>query len=373
MDLELRYLYGSRQAWHLPGVTKLDQRQIEWVLDKTDRLTVGDCLARVGLTADDVKPELKRADLTRKTRIVTDADRAAVRQLLQNGIVAELIAEHAAALRMPLLGYLKQERMFDGAKWAMVDVGWHGRLQSSLARVLDTVDGPTPRGFYFGLHAKTAERSAGKRDAYLFDARSRSGMKLVKDDLELVPMMEMFCAADHGSVTGFEPLGEKIQAKLREPSNSSAIAWGLPLVQQAIGALRADHLTIDPALVDVDADVRPAIIDVLRAFWLKPTTAEAVAWGAYPYEDDQLGKSTTKLAGGYVASDAFSSFYRGRVPRHHRAGWIHGSLALTDPITRRLMTFAAAAGSNSRRLVRWAAQSTQYTFARNRRRLHRRL
>ena len=352
MDLELRYLYGSRQAWHLPGVTKLDARQIEWVMDKTDRLTVGDVLARVGLTAADVMPELKRANLNRRTRILDDSDRAAVRTLLQNGIVAALIAERAASLRLPLLAYLKQERMFDGAKWALVDIGWHGRLQSSLSRVLATAKGPTPRGFYFGLHAKNAERPAGKRDAYLFDARTRAGMGLVRDDLELVPVMEMFCAADHGSVTGFEQFGPKINVQMREPQNTAAIQWGLPLVQQTISTF-ADHLILDPELVDVDADVRPAVVDVLRAFWLSPMTSEAVAWGGYPYEDDQLGTSTTKLAQRYVASDAFSALYRGRVPRHHRAGWIHGSLALTDPITRRLMTFAAALGSRCRGIARW--------------------
>jgi hypothetical protein len=177
-------------------------------------------------------------------------------------------------------------------------------------------------------------------------------MTLVKDDLELVPMMEMFCAADHGSVIGFEESVAKINVLMREPRNTAALNWGLPLVQQTIKAF-ADNLTLDSNLVDVDADARPAIVDVLRAFWLAPTTSEAVAWGAYPYEDDQLGKSTTKLAQGYVASDAFVALCRGRVPRHHRAGWMHGSLALTDPITRRLMTFAAAAGSKCRVVARW--------------------
>jgi len=179
-------------------------------------------------------------------------------------------------------------------------------------------------------------------------------MALLKayDDLELVPVMEMFCAADHGSVTGFEQFGPKVNVLMREPVNTRAINWGLPLVQATIRSF-AQNLTLDNTLVDLDADVRPAVIDVLRAFWLMPTTGEAVAWGAYPYEDDQAGKSASKLAQGYVASDAFGAFYRGRVPRHHRAGWLHGSLALTDPITRRLMTFAAAAGSSCRGMVRW--------------------
>src|SRR5262249_47569159 len=50
VDLELRYLYGSRQAWHLPGVTKPDAKQLEWAMDQTDDLTVGDVLSRVGLS-----------------------------------------------------------------------------------------------------------------------------------------------------------------------------------------------------------------------------------------------------------------------------------------------------------------------------------
>ena len=47
--IELRYLYGGRQAWHFPALTEIGSEQKEWILDQTDFFSVRSVLARVGI------------------------------------------------------------------------------------------------------------------------------------------------------------------------------------------------------------------------------------------------------------------------------------------------------------------------------------
>ena len=51
LAVECRYLYGSRQAWHLPGLEQLDATALQWVFNRQRYLTAEQVLKRVGLGA----------------------------------------------------------------------------------------------------------------------------------------------------------------------------------------------------------------------------------------------------------------------------------------------------------------------------------
>jgi hypothetical protein len=72
-------------------------------------------------------------------------------------------------------------------------------------------------------------------------------------------------------------------------------------------------------------DVRPLMHQVMDAFWCHPNPAEALAWGAYPYDSDPAGTAIRPLARPFAA--------HGRVTRGDRA-WLAGSLALSTPEAR---------------------------------------
>jgi hypothetical protein len=61
---------------------------------------------------------------------------------------------------------------------------------------------------------------------------------------------------------------------------------------------------------------------VMDAFWCHPTLAEAVAWGAYPYDSDPAGTAVRPLARPFTNQDC--------VGRGDRA-WLAGSLVLSTP------------------------------------------
>jgi hypothetical protein len=72
-------------------------------------------------------------------------------------------------------------------------------------------------------------------------------------------------------------------------------------------------------------DVRPLVHEVMDVFWCHPTQAEALAWGAYPYDSDPAGTAVRPLARSFPAEE--------RPTRGDRA-WLAGSLALSTPDAR---------------------------------------
>jgi len=127
---------------------------------------------------------------------------------------------------------------------------------------------------------------------------------------------------DHGIVSGYRAAtGSLIEPVLLSPGNDAAEAWGLRLYRSTLyefcAALDADRR--------LSGDVRPLVHRVMDAFWCGPSRAEALAWGAYPYDSDPAGTAVRPLARPFTGQDWAA--------RGDRA-WLAGSLALSAPEAR---------------------------------------
>jgi len=156
--------------------------------------------------------------------------------------------------------------------------------------------------------------------------------------------IELFCTADHGVVLGYEESGSEVCPVLREGCNRAADQWGLALYQHTVRTF-ADHIALDNDLVNPRADLRVPLLELLRAFWLAPETAEAVAWGRFAFEDDQSGDSCHLLARPYHLSHLPAVCLQGRIPPRNSVEWVQGSLALTRRPVRVVLRIAGALGS----------------------------
>jgi hypothetical protein len=215
-----------------------------------------------------------------------------------------------------------------------VDLGWYGSLQKALAVILAEAGGSPPVGFYFALrNGEIKDTYPVHREAYYLD--EPRGYGYINQVPNLIALMEMFCAADHGTVIDFIEANGRVQPLLKSPHNHKALEWGLSLMRQTMLGF-ADHLLLDPDFVNPWADVRAALTQVLQAFWVQPSQVEARAWADFPWEDG-LGAETywNRLAQQYCWPDVIKAVYTGRVKGHHRASWLAGSLALS-PLSVRL-------------------------------------
>jgi FMN phosphatase YigB (HAD superfamily) len=333
-DLDLRYLHASRRSWHPASVVaNLGEEKLGWLCDDTSFLSVDSACARGGIEALEIQGVLEDHDLPAGVweRNLSPEERQSLRLVFSDPRANARLRQRAEELRAPLVSYLRQEGFYDGESWAIVDLGWNGRLQDSLADIMRATGGPEPLGFYFALQAGSGDHEGrGARHAYLYDRRTSTG--LCETSWQIIPLLETFCAADHGTVTGFMVDGGQTRAVLREPVNEVAIRWGLALMQRSIVAFVTSFVG-RPAPADL-LKIRPALSQLLARVLERPSFAEALLWGGFAYEDDQTSVAPRQLAEPLTARHLVAAFRTGDVPSPHRVALRAASLLLTPPLLR---------------------------------------
>src|SRR5581483_3109722 len=135
----LRYLYVSRASLHPAAL-----EQLSWEDIRSLRVRVGDTLGslldKLGLNSE-LLPEAEiraLSGLSRKTTL----SRELISDLCQGvnyKAFHDRINEHAAAARLTVRRYLTKEGLLDKGTVGIVDVGWSGRLQRSIAKACASV------------------------------------------------------------------------------------------------------------------------------------------------------------------------------------------------------------------------------------------
>lgn len=336
--LDLRYLHGSRQAWMLAGLA--DAGTVEALNDDRDFRSVTSIAAGLGLGPSEIAGLLPPALRTpaRWERDLSVSEREEVSRLVSHPEVQGLSAAASTRRHGVLSDFLRQEG-FDGASSAgVVDVGWRGRTTRALAGALERAEMPVPgRFFFFGLgddaHRVVGDGLVSRLDAYYYDRAAGHGF--VDHPPNLTACIEMFCAADHGTVTGYEAHDRGVRATQAAPP-AAVIEWGLPLVRASISAF-ADTLLLDDELLDRTADARPALRDVLELFWDHPTPEEVAAWGEFPTDVDQAHSRTVPIARPVRLADVVQTARAGRLQLRPTFSWPVGTARASGPLARGLL------------------------------------
>jgi hypothetical protein len=150
--------------------------------------------------------------------------------------------------------------------------------------------------------------------SYMYNTAAGEGLQWRVPDAPFI--METFAMPDHGIVSGYrEDSDGTILPELMSSANESAAAWGLGLYRSVLLAFAA---ALGPPEGIAQGDVRPVIHQVLDAFWCRPTRAEALAWGSYPYDSDPAGTAVRPLARPFTAADQSRAAQVLRAARHER-------------------------------------------------------
>ena len=242
-----------------------------------------------------------------------------------------------AANRALLLAHLRQEGLFDGTAAAIVDLGWSGSLHDALSRLL-AAEGMGPvEGYLFGIERVKDRAWLDRRHGYFFD-QPRGRRRHLRPDQR--GFLEVFCAADHGTVTGLRAADGRIEAELDQGWAGPVAAWGLGTVRAAVAGF-AEALALDAASREAALALRPTIGALLRDFWLDPTPAEARAWGAFPFNlGEGHGSYVAALADPYGPADLRRALKGGKLLKKHEHFWVEGALAASNPALRRLLAAA---------------------------------
>lgn len=366
-EVECRYLYGSRQSWLLAASSLDPEVLTDWLAPKPDA-TLRTALARVGMTPQEVwdlvtDPVL---DPARADRLLDAAAGARLSSLLRDEPLAGAVARRAREHSVDVLAYLRQEGLTDGVPSALVDAGWRGHAARAFDRLVAAAGGGPAEHWFVGLFdgAQEVREAPGgpSLTAWLFDRALGTGAGTAYVE-QLNVVVEVFLAGSEGRVLRFgHDEDGTARPVLAEQRNTPVLDWGLcrvravvdDVVQQVLGELT-------PAALH--QDLGAVVWRLLEAFWMRPTHAEARAWGSFPWEEETDPPF-------YPVAEAVSTRVvlrrlvgAGRTDAHART-WPSGSRAVTGGLlgpllrARRWQRHAPSPRVVARRLAdRWAERS----------------
>lgn len=347
LEIEIHYLYVSRLSTNLAATFEATEDELGWVFRDLGEFACAMSLDRLGLCWEDVEAELAPFDLD-PSAPVPERYRDQFRAVLSSPRVSELICRRAEAPRRATLGYLQQEGLFADGRSGIIDIGGVGSQVRALHGLATHAGSEPPRIFLVGLDRPEdagLRREAGTpgwladTECYLYDDRRDRGMRRFRG---LVTCFQMFCAASHGTVEGYEKrVDGSFEPRLSEEGSDLVERWGLPLLHETV--LNAvEGIVLDPELVDVRADLREATCRPVRAFWREPTQAEARAWGQFPFEGAQAADAPARsVAVRYSGPAVLRGLASGDFPDLGWQHWYEGSLRLSSLPMRKMAHLAA--------------------------------
>jgi hypothetical protein len=327
LDIDCRYVYGSRQALYLPAVVEVGDTAWTWLCSGMAGRTVDQILDRFGLSEDPAAAVLRNR--FRPSQGLDEPAVAQLRSLLETEAISRAILGIAAERRRLARQYYGRE-IGNESRVAIVDVGWKGRLQRCLDTILEEQSEP-PRGYYFSLQESAPALAGGRASMFIPYARLANPV-----------LLEAFAMADHGSLLGFRARssGNGVEPVLACAIDDGAVAWGVREQQAAvsdflecfIAAAELGGFDLGQALAELR---EPAIANFTR-FVRTPTLDEARAFGDLDHSDDQGHHQTSPIAGPISRADAVTLGLIGSKRRGRRISyWPQASLrrlAASDPI-----------------------------------------
>ena len=280
------YLYASRRALNVPALTAVDEPACDFLVSGTSRLTVGEFLARLGLSVTEALPLIEAAGFTGPGQGVRSGrDYGRLRALFR--ALEPALVRLAAQERERLGEYWRQEGVFEQAHIGLVDIGWHGSLQDSFTRLLGLLGKEAKvSGFYLGTFAPAKARvAAGARQFAYLCAGGEPARRLAVIRASVEIFEWLFCAP-HGSVLGFQRTASGAMAPVLEASALEAVReatasrmqeGALQFIEDALACFAPGY-----PLPPVPSGLEVALLDDLLR---RPTAEEAVLLGNLPHAE----------------------------------------------------------------------------------------
>jgi len=285
-DIEVRYLYGSRQAWVASASAYSDEVLKRWLVvprDSTARTT----LRRVGLDIERLHQETQLPFLHSEhaDNVLSPEDHRELGDRLFAEPVLSWVKTAAAETAAGTIAYLRQEGLFDGTPSALVDSGWGGMTAHALDVLLKQEGGSAVSHFFVGRTNPPDPNLPPLEGAYLpwlFDQYERPHSMAGLQAPTVV--VEMLCAGTEGRTIGYQQAEDGWCPVFAAAQNDPALAWGVEQVHhvaERTAELVASHLPITEPV-----DCSPVAWDLLTLFWNHPTDDEVATWGRFPWEEE---------------------------------------------------------------------------------------
>ncbi len=224
LDIECRYLYCSRMSLRIPEYHLCPDAVFQHIFPRNLPLTYENVLRRSCLDDSECKEVLNSLGIPmEKSCELLNMKKSAeyCNMLKKSAFFRHLISEKAEISYANIIGYFRQEGLFEQNKIYITDSGWLGSIQDSLSHLLVSADfcGKI-YGLYFGLYYHPKNNPNSVYNSYYFSPKS-SPFKMACFNSNLFEAMLSsphgmtigYCKNDSG---GYEPVLRRANASLKE-------------------------------------------------------------------------------------------------------------------------------------------------------------
>ncbi len=295
--VDCRYLYGSRHLWLISSLDKIDRDALTWILsDWWYELTIHTACKRLGIKPWDIKDLLERqgwGDSSWGKKFST-SEKNKFKEFLRSEQVNKRIIGILKNTFENTLGYLKQSGVGEGERLFLADIGWRGKPQAALNKIL-VRGGIRPRlgikGFYFGL-TEEQEISVGDQiSGFLFDLCKSLNRCQIRNN----HIYEAFAAAPEPKISHFVKEEEKF-VSVFQPKADADMAWDIQLQQESILAF-AKEFANRYDLKKFKSEAGHRILDkILFMFLNNPSKEEAETYGRFPMDGEMTETQIQEIA-----------------------------------------------------------------------------
>lgn len=339
---ECRYLYGSREAWLLASVYKMERQQFNWLLEGITLKSIRYVLDQVQLSPEKVLPVLsKYGFVNRLDKLLSNRDIESLWKFLSDPAIAPLVLENAKNKRKLAMAYFEQEGMLShSSQFALVDVGWRLKTLKALQEILDGEDDTKKVfGYYLWVISSAIDADQSNRySAFFADEKWRSGD--IPRDLfyaSTIALIEgTFTMAEHPRVISYRQEQGQINpvfaSKATTNSASTVQATHDLIVNQLEYYL---NIGFTPKQIHFLASTTTSSLISLLKY---PSKQEALSVRQFMTHTDQAHATarplTAPLGWREVSCIFFNQF--GWLPRYELFGpyWLEGSAKLSKPPVR---------------------------------------
>lgn len=335
LNINLRYLYVSRQALLLPAITVIDDEELDWILAPTSILTLRIICQRLNMHIDEVSELLREYGYDRNShdKNLSKEERTKLRELFRDERIQKIIMSKVNIYRPKVYEYFRQEGLTNDDRFAIVDIGWNGTLQRSISRILEYYGyGFQTKGLYFGLRRRLQHKDSDLLSAFFSDYKNPVKLDSIT---YIVPLIELFAAANHGGVSSYESIGNLYKPVLKKSLNIETIDWGVLVQQEAMIKLAENITCSNNDIINDLIKCKDILSENLAEFMLDPTYTEARAYGDFPLAEEQNESYHFPLARKFNFKELIRYKFWGYT--HHHNEWLYASIALSNKLSKRIL------------------------------------
>jgi hypothetical protein len=331
LPLSTSYFLASRQALHLPGHHSIEESE-SWLLEDTALLTLETIARRARIPMDELRAVAQECLGTQPDVNLDAHGRQQARRMIRSPGFEALLKQKAQSALKDALAYFRQEGLLraDEEPLAVIDVGWHARLQRSIdnIRAKAGVSGDHLHGYYLSLSGSCVYSDGARVHGFMhspFDPERRQNDWADR----YRGMFEVFLEADHPSVLAYLPP--------KEADGTVEIEYGTATTAAALSAVEHRRQAV---LAYVDAYVRltqvigrrlqdPSRLTVRCMFDMltRPSAAQAAVFLSREHSEHQTETDFVPLVRSFQWHECWRSDARWRF-----GVWPEGSHALSGTL-----------------------------------------